>query len=139
MDELQAVRMQHRLVYLSGGCLALLLGCALLENTGLPVAGIALLVLLLLCPSIAAQLASVFQDRFYAGGCSIMPGHYSVALAMIRLGGMLAVGPILLLTANDTCWLPFEIASASTTGPLGALSSGSSSMVPVTAEISPPG
>lgn len=100
-SELQAIKTQKKLAYLSYGCIALLGVGLYLWDRGIFIVPVASVVFCLLCVSILARAVSVFRDRFFVRGGRIVRGDYGIVLALARLGIELMVGVLLLSAMSD--------------------------------------
>jgi hypothetical protein len=96
-SELGAVKRQKRLAWASYTCIVLLGISLYLWDQGFSTRPAAWVVFSLLCLSLLARAACVFGDGFLARGVYITRGGYGIALALVRLGGELAAGLLLLL------------------------------------------
>jgi hypothetical protein len=74
----------------------LLLVCLYLWDRGFPITPVASIIFILLCISILAHAVSIFGDGFSVRGNYVVRGGYGMFHALLRLGGLLIVGTLLL-------------------------------------------
>jgi len=100
-NELQAVKIQKRLAYLSYGCIVLLGVNLYLWDRGFSIVLLTPVTFCLLCVSLLARVLSVFRDGFFVRGGRIVRGDYGIVLSLARLGMELMIGVLLLFAMSD--------------------------------------
>jgi hypothetical protein len=100
-NDLTAVKRQKRWIFISYGCLGLMVGNFLLGD---PVSVVKLVIFCLFCISVVARAILVFEDGLFTMTSFIrdyvVRGGYGTALAFVRLVAEAVVGILLLIAGN---------------------------------------